>query len=317
LQSALKKMNVPTSLALSRESCGLSLSDQYWICPENSELQWEIVNFFSFFYSKDVGDILLGGKANAEHISLMSPDSTTDGRLQKRWRSIYGKHILLKGGLKPYYQEPMNEELASALACRLGIPHVDCATTQENGLLISMCEDFITQRTELVTAAYQICETKPFRPGDDLYKHYLGCCDALGIPGIRESLNRMLALDYLIANTGRHFGNFGAVRYADTLEWIGPAPLFDSGTSLWCEVATDDINAYAYTKSKTFYQYHSNQIELVTSFDWLELSELDDIEDAFSEILAENSDIDIKRRRALCSALRQRIELLDNFIRGR
>lgn len=316
LQSALKKMKMPTPLALARESCGLSLSDQYWIRPENSELQWEDVNFFCNPYSKDVGDILFGNKANAEHISLMSPDSTTDGRLQKRWRSIYGKHILLKGGLKPCYQEPMNEELASALACRLGIPHVDCATTQENGLLISMCEDFITLRTELVTA-YQICETMPFSAGDDLYAHYLGCCDSLGIPGVRDSLDQMLVLDYLIANTDRHFGNFGAVRDADTLEWIGPAPLFDSGTSLWCEAATDDINAYAYTKSKTFYQYHSDQIELVTSFGWLDLSELDDIEDAFSDILADNSDIDRKRRRMLCSALRQRIELLDNFIRGR
>ena len=312
----LKRLKVPTPLTLARESCGLSLSDQYWIRPENSRLQWEDINFFDHDFSEDVGDILFGGETGMNQINLLSPDNTTDGRLQKRWRTIDGKRYLLKGGSEPYRQEPLNEVLASALAQRMGISHVDYSTIWENGLLYSVCADFITPQTELVTA-YQICETKPFAQGGDLYEHYLGCCDALGIPGVRESLDRMLALDYLIANTDRHFGNFGAVRNADTLEWIAPAPLFDSGTSLWCDAATDHINAYAYAKSKTFYQYHADQIELVTSFDWLNFSQLDDIEDAFATILADNPEIDRKRRNTLCSALRQRIELLNNFIRGR
>jgi hypothetical protein len=88
-------------------------------------------------------------------------------------------------------------------------------------------------------------------------------------------------------------------------------------TSLWCGVATDHIRAHAFTKSKTFYQYHGDQIELVTSFDWLDLSELDDIEEAFAGILADNSVVDRKRRSALSVALRQRVELLDNIIRER
>jgi len=43
----------------------------------------------------------------------------------------------------------------------------------------------------------------------------------------------MLVLDYLIANEDRHWGNFGAVRNAETLDWIGLAPVFDCGNSLW------------------------------------------------------------------------------------
>ena len=43
----------------------------------------------------------------------------------------------------------------------------------------------------------------------------------------------MIVLDFLIGNEDRHFNNFGLIRNAVTLEWIGVAPIFDCGTSLW------------------------------------------------------------------------------------
>ena len=41
---------------------GLSLSDQYWICPKDSNLTWEEINFFSNEFSDDIGDVLFGEK---------------------------------------------------------------------------------------------------------------------------------------------------------------------------------------------------------------------------------------------------------------
>ena len=55
------------------------------------------------------------------------------------------------------------------------------------------------------------------------------CCEALGI---RDAVDRMIVLDYLIVNGDRHQNNFGVVRNADTLEYLGAAPIYDSGTSL-------------------------------------------------------------------------------------
>ena len=43
----------------------------------------------------------------------------------------------------------------------------------------------------------------------------------------------MIVLDYLIVNEDRHQNNFGVVRNAETLEYLGAAPIYDSGTSLW------------------------------------------------------------------------------------
>ena len=62
----------------------------------------------------------------------------------------------------------------------------------------------------------------------------------------------MMILDYLICNQDRHFGNFGAIRDAVTLEWVGFAPIFDSGTSLWFDQYASKINALADTPAKPF-----------------------------------------------------------------
>jgi len=126
-----------------------------------------------------------------------------------------------------------------------------------------------------------------------------------------------VVVDYLIANEDRHQNNFGIVRNAETLEWMGAAPIYDSGSSLWFSKPTPLISATGKITCKPFKQDHNEQLKLVTSFDWLELSKLYDIADEFREILKGSLFIDEARKDALCSALRKRIEMLDEFVRSR
>ena len=49
----------------------------------------------------------------------------------------------------------------------------------------------------------------------------------------------MLAIGYIMMNGDRHMNNFGLVRDADTLEHICLAPVYDTGTSLGCDVRTE------------------------------------------------------------------------------
>lgn len=65
----------------------------------------------------------------------------------------------------------------------------------------------------------------PRGDGVSAYAHFLNCCEKLGIPDVTEQLQQMMILDYLICNQDRHFGNFGAIRDAVTLEWMGFAPI--------------------------------------------------------------------------------------------
>ena len=56
LRYILHLYDIESPAVLSKRSLGLSLSDQYWLKPEGSELNWEAVNFFSNEFSKELGE---------------------------------------------------------------------------------------------------------------------------------------------------------------------------------------------------------------------------------------------------------------------
>lgn len=314
IREALNELNLSTTQKLLNKSFGLSLSDQYWICPADKPFTWAEINFFENSFSDDMGNILFGKGSSNEKISLMSPDNTSDGWLRKKWMVIDGKRCLIKGGSAPAYQEPYNEVIASAIMRRLGIPHVPYTLTMQDGFPYSVCEDFISPDTELVSAWY-VMQTQKRENHVSVYEHYLNCCDVLGIPNIRESLDHMLVLDYLIVNEDRHQNNFGVVRNAETLEWQGAAPIYDSGTSLWFNQFTNMIQPTAPVSTcKPFKTSHNEQIKLISSFDWIDLTALNDLDEEIREILRDAPTIDEKRRDALCMAVGQRVLMLSDMI---
>ncbi len=318
IKEALEALTLHTGQTYSTnillEKCfGLGLSDQYWINNPKKPPEWEKINFFDNVFSQDVGNILFGEIPKGE-LNLISPDNTSDGWLKKRWVIINGKRVLLKGGSAPAYQEPLNEALASLIMRRLNIPHIDYTLTEINGLPMSMCEDFITPETELVSA-WRILLTDRKKPNNvSLFRHFFNCCERLGIPNIKDSIEKMLTVDFLIVNTDRHFNNFGAVRNADTLEWIGAAPVFDSGTSMWYDEFTENINAALEIESKPFKKKHSEQLKLVSNFDRLDFSALENIDEEFIDIYKVSKYISADRQKKLLFALKKRIELLRKLV---
>lgn len=98
----------------------------------------------------------------------------------------------------------------------------------------------------------------------------------------------MMILDYLICNQDRHFGNFGAIRDAVTLEWMGFAPIFDSGTSLWFDQYATKINALADAPAKPFAATQQEQLALAKkSLQTLDLTALDGCKDDVLAIFAQ------------------------------
>lgn len=307
IREAIKNLGVSSTGKLIAKCFGLSLSDQYWANPAANPLKWEEINFFDNPFSEDVGDVLFGGDIRDKKINLVSPDNTSDGWLKKKWKIIDGKRYLIKGGSDPFWQQPLNEAMAASVMGRLGIPHVPYYVVWDNGFPYSVCENFLTSATELVSA-YYINNTKKIKNAGDLHGHYLDCCSELGVPEMQTSLDKMLAADYLIVNYDRHFNNFGAVRDAQTLKWIGPAPLFDNGSSFWCNQNAANIRGAA--KSQPFFDTHEEQIKLVGDFSWLNFADLMGIDEEFSELLRKSPFIDEARRDALCFALRGRAQML-------
>lgn len=124
----------------------------------------------------------------------------------------------------------------------------------------------------------------------------------------------MIVLDYLILNADRHQNNFGVIRDAVTLEYLGAAPVYDSGTSFWWSTPTSRIGSLERIQCKPFKKWHEEQIRLVSSYDWLDLSKLRDIDEEFREIVGTSEFIDEKRRDRLCVALKGRVDSLQRMM---
>lgn len=313
IRQALDTLGIGCTQELLDKSFGLSLSDQYWIRSADTGLKWSSINFFQNDFSQDIGDVLFGKRASDVQINLLSPDNTSDGWLKKKWTIIDGKRCLIKGGSGAIQQEPYNEVIASRLMERLHVPHIPYRLIMQDNYPYSVCEDFVTETTELIPA-WHIMQTKKKENHVSVYQHYLNCCADLGIQNVRHALDQMMVVDYLLANEDRHFNNFGIIRNADTLEWIGAAPIYDNGTSIWFSTPTKLINANAANlPAKPFKDTHSEQLHLITSLDWIDFDALHGIDDEVRELLTDSVFIDTERRERLAEALSRRIELLQDF----
>lgn len=65
-------------------------------------------------------------------------------------------------------------------------------------------------------------EVLPQVPHRDSYRHYVECCAALGVEDIETALGKMILCDDIMANTDRHWRNFGLIRDVETLEYALP-----------------------------------------------------------------------------------------------
>lgn len=176
----------------------------------------------------------------------------------------------------------------------------------------SVCEDFVTADTELVSA-WRIMQTQKKENSTSVYQHFVNCCKALGAPNVVPSLDRMIILDYIIANEDRHLNNFGLLRNAETLEWLGFAPIFDSGSSLGYDKVAAQIRAGRDIACKPFKKHHAEQLKLVSSFDWIDFENLKDVESMITAVLSDEKNgefIDESRISAIASAAVGRVQTL-------
>lgn len=315
IREALETLEIANTKMLLVRCYGLSLSDQYWICPEGSDLTWDTINFFYNDFSEDIGDVLFGAAKKTDAFNFSSPDNTSDGNLKKRWKIINGKRYLVKGGSSPFRQQPLNEVIASGIMDRLGIPHIPYQVVWEQGVPYSLCEDFVTEDLDLVPA-WRILKTQKKSNHVSVYQHFIDCCRELGIDGAVPFLDRMIVLDYLIANEDRHFNNFGVLREAETLKWIGFAPIYDSGSSLGYDKMPAQIRSGQDITCKPFKKHHEEQLKLVSDFSWIDFERLKDVDSLIEEVLtAEGTEayMDETRVQAIKESARRRTDHLSRL----
>ena len=315
LKDVLEYLDIPLPVLLIPKSFGLSLSDQYWIRPSDSDIRWEDVNFFSNEFSEDVGDLLFGNMKKTDDISLNSPDNTSDGVLKKRWKIVNGKRCLIKFGGGPSIQEPFNEVIATLLMNSQGIDCCSYSLIWENDRPCCICDDFIDESTEFVTAS-NLMQTFTSKHDGSVLERYLKSCESVGIDA-KEQIDKMIVVDYLMMNTDRHLGNFGLIRNADSLEFIKTAPLFDNGTSLGCGLLNREFTKIDDSGCKPFVKSFEQQLKLVSSFDWIDIDSMRSSIAEIERLLHTNDFIDQERIGAILGLLNSRIDSLESNIGNR
>ena len=317
LDLLLAKLNITSSFELLDKAFGLSLSDQYWVKPTDSNIQYKDINFFEHdFEDSEFTNATFGNELDSSiKISLISPNNTTDGRLKKTWVIENGKRYLLKGGFKNEVMQPFNEVLASMICERLGFDHVCYTLDVVNDKVVSKCGCFINTDTELIPA-HQILQGLIEK--ENAYEEYIKILEDKGINNVREKLENMFILDYLILNEDRHLNNFGIIRDVNTLKWIDIAPIFDNGQSL---------NILDYNDCELVINGQGRFFHSVLDFDLIiskikdikriDLSKLDDVVLKFEEVLHKYQEITKmtdRRINNICTLLMSRINKLRRII---
>ena len=292
---------LPDKLVL--RNLGLSLSDQYWIRPFESGLSWEAVNFFTNDFDESGLDV--AGIGNPIH-----PDNTTDGVLPKHWGVRDGKHVLFKGCMN-LDQEPCNEVIATEL-CRRLLPdnsYVTYTLVREHGVLKSACPLFLSDTEEYIPAA-SVEEARDVVDYLDSYHHYVAVCRSLGIEDTEERLSQMIVIDDLMANMDRHWRNFGIVRDVETLA-CRIAPIFDTGTSLWCN-REDLLLARDFTfESRQFDPHPGRQLQFA-DVSWVDCGKLAGMPEFARGVLAESL-LPPERIDRICEGITWRIERMERI----
>ena len=196
LDLLLHRLNIDTPSELLDKAFGLSLSDQYWIKPYNSDITYDDVNFFDndFDYAPFLeASLSLNSKVITKAASLKTPNNTTDGMLKKAWVIEDGVRYLLKSGYKNEVLQPFNEVIASMICDRLGFFHVPYTLTTYKDQVVSKCPCFITKDTELIKA-YEIKNNmKRFDSRED-YEEYIQKLEEEGIDDARTKMENMYIL---------------------------------------------------------------------------------------------------------------------------
>ena len=320
LDLLLHRLNITAPYELLDKAFGLSLSDQYWLKPDGSNISYDDINFFDndFDYAEFMeASLSTNSKAITKETSLKTPNNTTDGMLKKAWIIDNGTRYLLKGGYKNETLQPFNEVLASEICKRLGFNHVEYTIDTYKDIVVSKCPCFITKDTELITC-YQIRNDMKRYDNIEDYEEYIKKLEEHNIENAREKVENMFILDYLIMNEDRHLNNFGIIRDVNTLEWLDVAPIFDNGQSLNIEYY-DEEELHISGSGRLFYEVKpfDEIIKIVKNLKRIDISKLDGIVEWFDNLLHEYqylTKMSDRRIERLCILLNRQINKLKDLI---
>lgn len=212
------------------KNLALSVTDTYWICPADVELSWDEVSLYRA--AEDEGGIIPYNNGTS-----FDPNASLGGQMDKYWDLSMGTPLLVKKAYENYGQQSINELFATELHERQSavIPFVryQQMCSDDNGVL-ACCDAFTSEKIEFVSA-YEVLRSRKLKNNVSDFDQYIDICVENGLERkvMQDFMDYMLLSDFAITNVDEHLQNFGILRDSDTMKLLGPAPIFDSGNSMF------------------------------------------------------------------------------------
>ena len=242
MQQVINNANCLNTEVYLAKNLGLSMTDTYWIKPSGIDLSFDNVKFANLAaYSH--------GKIPYHNATSYDPNASLGGQMEKYWDLMHKTPILVKESYKYYGQQSINEVFASIVHSRqpsnVEFVRYTAEMTEDRGVQCK-CPAFTSENIELLSA-YEMVESRKIQNSQALYDEYINICVENGIDynQIQEFMDYQTMTDFLITNTDEHLLNFGVLRDPNTMKLIGPAPIFDSGNSMFYS----DVRKTPYTRA--------------------------------------------------------------------
>lgn len=224
------------------KNLGLSLVDSYWICPLDMQIKWDDINLYEQgrYYNH---------KMPYHNATSYDPNASLGGQMDKYWDMSQDTPVLVKTASAYGGQQAINEVFATTFhkALQNEVSYVEYMIrkrTVDNSMQC-LCNSFTSKQIEFVSA-FEIIESQKRRNDKSLCETFIEACVDNGIARhvIQDYMDYQIITDFIISNTDEHLLNFGVLRDADSMELIGPAPIFDSGNSMFYS----DERLFPYTR---------------------------------------------------------------------
>lgn len=320
IKSELRSIGQEDEFRYMLNNLGLSLTDHYWIKPVNSDYRWETVNLytndFTSRYSLDLDtDKSIACKTN------FIPSASLKGDLKKKWIiDSNGVRRLVKGNASKSCRQSICEVIATEIHKRQGrfeyTPYSLIKISSDNRIITGCeCPNFTSIYTEFIPAI-SIIESIKKESSSNYYNAYIKYCGYHGIDDdyMRQFMEYQILTDFIITNTDRHLNNFGVIRDSNTFKLMKPAPIFDSGNSMFYN--TNFIKTghkLLNIEVTSFRKYEVKLLEYVSNPMIVDLNKLPSENEIYELLMIDryNSCEDIVMK--LIEAYRTKIELLNEL----
>lgn len=304
-------------------SHGVSLLNDYWIKEESENLKWEDVNFWDNPFSKEIGEALFNHKPYHSDYSTIgvSPDGSLNGLLKKKWIILDGEYYLQKSGSGLTKEEVFHEILGTELMNAAHIPNAQYQIhfDDKEACCISKC--FTSKNTEFIpfTQIIDVVERRVY-PAESEMEHIKKILRHFHVKDYEEYLNNLLCIDYILANTDRHYNNLALLYHQDT-DTFSFSPVYDTGNCLWNGISTqnidcrdDSIMARPFCNKNTFGTW-SKQKEFIASYISLRKEDLENALHHYVSLTKQYSELTKQRICTISSGCYERAYSLQCYLK--